>query len=137
METRVCSLQIACNGEPQPIENFPLRNRFTTRRQSYCKDCKAVVGKSWYERNKEHHVENVMANTRNAKQIAREFVRQYLLTHPCVGPDETGCPSHETDPSVLEFHHVGAKGWEDDCTRVRDRRHSRRNFPVYCSLCQL
>jgi hypothetical protein len=29
---------------------------------------------NWYEENKERHVENVMANTKNAKQAAREFV---------------------------------------------------------------
>jgi hypothetical protein len=91
--------------EEKDIEEFPLRNRFTTRRQSYCKDCKAKMGKNWYAENKERHVENVMANTKNAKQAAREFVYQYLLTHPC---SECG----ESDPAVLEFHHVGEKSWE-------------------------
>ncbi len=98
---RTCSM---CNEE-KDINEFPLRNQFTTRRQSYCKDCKAKMGKNWYENNKEHHVENVMANTKNAKQTAREFVYQYLLTHPC-----KGCG--EADPAVLEFHHVGEKSWE-------------------------
>lgn len=108
METRVCS---KC-GIPKPIEEFRLRNRFTRRRQSYCTECGSKMGADWYERNKAHHVENVKANTKNAKQLAREFVYQYLLTHPCAGPDGTGCPYHETDPAVLEFHHVGEKGWE-------------------------
>ena len=63
------------------------------------------MGADWYERNKEQHVQNVMANTRNAKQLAREYVYQYLLTHPC-----TNCG--ETDPAVLEFHHIGEKDKE-------------------------
>jgi hypothetical protein len=70
------------------------------------------MGASWYERNKEHHLGNVMVNTKNAKQAAREFVYEYLLTHPCVGPDGNGCPYNETDPAVLEFHHVGEKDKE-------------------------
>ena len=98
---RICSM---CREE-KDIEEFPLRNQFTSRRQSYCKDCKAKMGKNWYEENKERHVENVMANTKNAKQVAREFVYRYLLTHPC-----TSCG--ESDPAVLEFHHVGKKTWE-------------------------
>lgn len=101
MDTKVCS---QCKKE-KPIEEFRLRNRFTQRRQSYCTECGSKMGKNWYDRNKEHHVENVMANTRNAKQLAREYVYQYLLTHPC-----TNCG--ETDPAVLEFHHVGEKDKE-------------------------
>jgi hypothetical protein len=101
MNPRVCSM---C-GQEKDINEFPLRNRLSSRRQSYCKDCKAIMGKNWYENNKEHHVENVMSNTRNAKQAAREFVYEYLLTHPC---SQCG----ESDPAVLEFHHVGNKSWE-------------------------
>lgn len=101
MDTKVCS---QCKRE-KPIEVFRLRNRFTSRRQSYCTECGSKMGKNWYENNKEHHVENVMGNTRNARQSARDFVYQYLLTHPC-----SNCG--EADPAVLEFHHVGEKGWE-------------------------
>jgi hypothetical protein len=91
--------------EEKDIEEFPLRNRFGPRRQSYPKNCKAMMGADWYERNKEHHVENVMANTKTAKRLAREFVYQYLRTHPC-----TKCG--ENDPAVLEFHHIGEKDKE-------------------------
>jgi hypothetical protein len=101
METRVCS---KC-GIAKPVEEFRLRNRFTKRRQSHCTDCGSKMGADWYERNKEQHALNVRANTKNAKQAAREFVYQYRLTHPC-----TGCG--ESDPAVLEFHHVGEKDKE-------------------------
>lgn len=101
METRICSM---CNEE-KDIEAFPLRNQFTSRRQSHCKDCKSKMGKNWYAENKEHHVPNVRENTKRAKQAAREFVYLYLLTHPC-----TICG--ETDPAVLEFHHMGEKDKE-------------------------
>ena|SRR5690242_13322009 len=108
METKICS---QCKRE-KPIEEFRLRNRFTRRRQSYCTECGSKMTGDWYERNKERHVENVMKNTKNARQIAREYVYEYLLTHPCQGtlPDGTACG--ESDPAVLEFHHVGEKGWE-------------------------
>ena len=98
METRVCS---KC-GLTKPVEEFRLRNRFTERRQSYCIECGSKMGASWYEKNKEHHMEHVRENQKNAKQTAREFVYEYLLTHPC-----TSCG--ESDPAVLEFHHVGEK----------------------------
>jgi hypothetical protein len=101
METKLCP---RCNLE-KPIEEFRLRNRFTTRRQSHCIECGLNMGASWYERNKESHAVNVRANTKKAKELAREYVYEYLLTHPC-----TKCG--ETDPAVLEFHHVGEKDKE-------------------------
>ena len=100
-----------CNIE-KPITEFRLRNQFTTRRQSHCIDCALKMGRKWYEENKERHVQNVRENTKKAKQVAREFVHQYLLAHPCQGPDGEGCPYQATDPAVLEFHHVGEKNWE-------------------------
>jgi hypothetical protein len=33
-----------------------------------------------------------------------------------VGPDGNGCPYNETDPQVLEFHHVGEK--DSEITRL-------------------
>jgi len=99
--------KIRCSmcGEKKDIEEFRLRNRFTTRRQSYCTECGSKMGKNWYAENKQRHVEHVMENTKNARVLARKFVYQYLLTHPC-----TTCG--EADPTVLEFHHVGEKDKE-------------------------
>ena len=105
METRVCS---KCNT-PKPIEDFRLRNRLTRRRQSYCNDCEKKMGADWYERNKEYQKANAGKHRDEYRQRAREYGWDYLSTHPCVGPDQTGCPYHETDPHVLEFHHVGNK----------------------------
>ena len=55
MITRVCT---RCNIE-KDIEEFPLRNQFTHRRQSYCKDCRKEYGANWYENNKEYQKENL------------------------------------------------------------------------------
>jgi hypothetical protein len=101
METKVCT----CCGIEKPIEEFPWKNMFTGKRHARCKTCTAELSGAWYEENKEHHVQNVRENTKKAKDLAREFIYQYLLIHPC-----TNCG--EKDPAVLEFHHVGEKDKE-------------------------
>jgi hypothetical protein len=98
MPTRICS---KC-GEEKDIEEFPLRNQFTQRRQSYCKDCKSIMGANWYEKNKEYQKENARTHRIGYRQAAKEYIWDYLMTHPC-----SKCG--ETDPHALEFHHVGEK----------------------------
>ena len=98
MPTRICS---KC-GLEKDIEQFPLRNQHTRRRQSYCIDCRSEMGKNWYQRNKEYQNANSKKHTAEYRDALREYLWNYLLTHPCA---ECG----ETDPVVLEFHHVGGK----------------------------
>ena len=95
MTTRVCT---KC-GEEKDIEEFPLRNQFTQRRQSYCKDCRSIMSANWYENNKDYQKANAKKHMTEYRENAKEYVWNYLLTHPCV---ECG----EPNPVVLEFHHI-------------------------------
>ena len=98
MSTRICS---KCNTE-KDINEFPIRNQLTQKRQSYCKVCRSSMGVNWYERNKDYQKENARKHRSEYRQRAKEFVWDYLLTHPCAH-------CGESDPHCLEFHHVGTK----------------------------
>ena len=102
MTTRICTM---CNQE-KGIEEFPLRNEFTTRRQSYCYSCGSKMGKNWYIENSDYQKENASKHRIAYRQALREFVLEYLLTHPCMS-------CGETDPAVLEFHHVRGEKLND------------------------
>ncbi len=95
-ETRVCT---KCGLPAQPIENFPWKSRLRGKRHAVCKTCTAKRSGDWYENNKERQIEYVRNNNRNYRENARQFIFEYLSTHPCV---DCG----ETDPTVLEFDHV-------------------------------
>jgi len=98
MTTRICT---KCNIE-KDIEEFPLRNQFTPRRQSYCITCRSEMGKNWYENNKDYQKANSKKHSTEYRGAMREYLWNYLLTHPC---ESCG----EKDPVVLEFHHTGEK----------------------------
>ncbi len=98
MSTRTCT---RCSIE-KDIEEFPLRNRFTLRRQSYCKDCRKLYDREWYSRNKPYQKENARKNSTRYRDNIREYIYNYLLTHPC---EMCG----ESNPVVLEFHHLHSK----------------------------
>ena len=101
MDTKVCT---SC-GEEKPIEESPWKSIIRRKRHARCKTCTAQDSGSWYESNQEHHKENVKVNRQISKQRARDYVYQYLLTHSC-----SNCG--ESDPRVLEFHHVHGKDRE-------------------------
>lgn len=108
MDTKVCT---SCDIE-KPIEEFPWKSIIRRKRHARCKTCTAQDSGSWYAENKDHHKENVKVNRQKSKERARDYVYQYLLTHPCQGAVPEGCPYRETDPRVLEFHHVHGKDRE-------------------------
>jgi hypothetical protein len=86
----------------KPIEEFGWKDRTINKRHAVCKECTAKRSSEWYYNNREHHIQSVKANSDSYRNQAREYVYQYLSNHPCV---ECG----ETDPIVLEFHHLGNK----------------------------
>jgi len=98
MTTKVCT---KCFQE-KPIDEFPLRSRFTGRRHSHCKECVAKISGQWYENNRDRQRENAKRHRVVYRQTAREYIWDYLLNHPCIS-------CGERDPCVLEFHHARGK----------------------------
>ena len=94
-----------CNhcGIEKDEEEFNWRYKTLGVRHKTCRDCAHGFNKDYYEGDaKERHLQQVKERAEAAREAAREYVYQYLLSHPC---EECG----ETDPRVLEFHHVGQK----------------------------
>jgi len=91
-QLRTCS---RCR-EPKTFDNFYKKRKGL---QPYCKPCHLAVGKERYEGRREAHIAKVGENRRRRKQIIRDWLAEYLATHPCV---DCGI----TDIRVLEFDHV-------------------------------
>jgi hypothetical protein len=99
MATKICN---HCGLEKNE-EEFNWRYKALGVRNPACRDCQHAFNKDYYEGDaKEKHLKQIKERTEAAREVARDFVYQYLLTHPC-----QSCG--ERDPNVLEFHHVGSK----------------------------
>ena len=91
MKQCVCCLQWKDENE------FNWRYRVLGIRYGTCRDCQKRHQDNRYQKPRDQELERVSEGT-------REYVYNYLLTHPC-----TACG--ESDPKVLEFHYIGGKGW--------------------------
>jgi hypothetical protein len=69
-----------------------------------CRECHSGDRDSWYQKHRYQELETVKTRKHGVREEAREYVSNYLSTHPC-----TICG--ESDSDVLEFHHIGGKGW--------------------------
>ena len=78
------------------MEEFAFSNRILKTRQKHCRSCMSKFNKASYEKADK---EKIYDNRRKRAEAARQYVWDYLSTHPCV---DCG----ESDPRLLEFDHV-------------------------------
>lgn len=91
---KVCT---SCHTE-QPLANFHKRTRSPDGKQPTCKVCASSRAKTYYDSTPEQSERRKASNDR-MRQLAREFIIEYMRTASCV---DCG----EDDPVVLEFDHV-------------------------------
>src|SRR5215212_3292810 len=108
MTTRICT---RC-GLEKDIEEFPLRNRFTSRRQSYCMTCRSEMGKEWYENNKDYQ----KANARKHSTEYREAIRAKTMAGHQVQVDVKFLQlKDQAGKTVKRYQYTDI----DDATRIR------------------
>jgi len=112
----------------KPIEEFGWKDRSINKRHAVCKECTAKRSSEWYYKNREHHIQNAAGNSKSYRAQAGEYIYQYLLDHPCV---DCG----ETDPIVLEFHHLGDKS--DDVASMVGRGYSLEKIKAEIEKCDV
>jgi hypothetical protein len=99
-------------GILKPMEEFGWKDQPRGKRHAVCKTCTAIRSSNWYYHNQDRQKDNVKRNNQNYRELARTFILEYLIMHPC-----SNCG--EADPRVLEFHHEGEK--ENEVSRLIGR----------------
>lgn len=85
-------------GRERPIAEFPIKNKQTGRRGTWCRACRSAYGKLHYETNREKYRSRTRARRHNERDSYWSWLMTYLASHPCV--DCGGI-----DPVVLQFDH--------------------------------
>jgi hypothetical protein len=95
METQVCN---HCFQEKLVCE-FNWRYKTLGIRAATCRECKNAQQSAYYNKNQVAERDRLRRQKANNQAAIREYIWQFLLSHPCV---DCG----ENDPTVLEFDHV-------------------------------
>lgn len=85
-----------------PLKNFNKNKSTKDGLHRACRKCKAKYQRRWYKKHKKEHIVRTTVARKKARAILLVYLKEYLLSHPCV---DCG----ETDPVVLEFDHVRGK----------------------------
>lgn len=79
MSKKVC---VTCSKEKDE-EEFNWRYKHLGVRHKTCRECHHGFQDNWYQKNKDHHLENVRDRKKRVRDEAREYVWNYLSKHPC------------------------------------------------------
>lgn len=93
-----------CNkcGHERKLRDFSFKYKKRNIRGTICKFCIRKYTKKHYKDNSVTYKRHAKKNTKRYRAEARDFIWEYLSTHPCV---DCG----ESDPIVLEFDHIRDK----------------------------
>lgn len=97
-DMKICQ---TCN-ETKPLTEFHKNARLKDGYQRYCISCRAKIDRKHYLKTRESHKDIRNSRRADSQRRNREYVRAYLLEHPCVD-----CGN--TDLRVLEFDHLRDK----------------------------
>lgn len=95
-----------CNKckKSKPITLFSFRDKILGVRKKRCKSCDKKYRKEYYHSNSTNAKEYALISNRKIRLRNKQFIWDYLKTHPCVD-------CSENDPFVLEFDHQRDKSY--------------------------
>lgn len=91
--------QCAHCKEFKPLDQFAWNNKLLGTRQKHCRKCMKKFNQESYGRRSQDKKEQVREDRKRKYDEARQYIWDYLSTHPCA-------KCGQSNPIVLEFHHV-------------------------------
>ena len=98
--------QCAHCKEFKSLEEYAWSNKILKLRQKHCRDCMRKFNRQSYERRTPERQKQVKEDKRRRITEAKQYIWDYLSSHPCTGDGKSPCPYNENNPVVLGFDHV-------------------------------
>ena len=111
------------------LDEFAYSNRILKSRQKHCRACMSDFNKASYNKRKTEYRQNIYDNREKRRLDNRQFVWDYLSTHPCV---DCG----ERDPRLLEFDHVRGNK-KENISQLATGRYSIETIQKEISKCEV
>lgn len=93
-------MKLCTNCQQQKSESdFNYKNKNKKKLHSKCKECQSKYSKKHYIDNKDVYIKRSRLSNNSLRQRNRTFLKQYKEQRGC-------CACHETEPYVLDFHHI-------------------------------
>jgi hypothetical protein len=121
--------QCAHCKEFKHLDEFAYSNRILKSRQKHCRACMSDFNKASYNKRKTEYRQNIYDNREKRRLDNRQFVWNYLSTHPCV---DCG----ERDPRLLEFDHVRGNK-KENISQLATGRYSFETIQKEISKCEV
>lgn len=98
--------------ETKNIEEFNWQYKALGIRHDTCRECMKWFVRRYFQGDAhDEHLKNVNERKKVAREVARQYMWDYLLTHPCIS-------CGESDPRILEFHHRDAAQKDKDVAKM-------------------
>lgn len=99
------------------ISNFNWKLKKANKRSSKCKTCTNEYCRKHYQDNKELYKERSKFHTRRYAKEGRKLIYEFKLSNPCAS-------CSESNPVVLEFHHIDPKKKRNDVSNMATHGYS-------------
>ena len=103
--------------EVYKISDFSWKIKNKGVRSNKCKPCTNEYSKAHYKLYKHDYIERSRKNTKKYREEGRNLIYEFKLGNPC-----TSCG--ETNPIVLEFHHLDPKTKRNDVSNMATHGYS-------------
>src|SRR6266540_1541510 len=75
-------------GQLKPLDEFAIKNKKTSLRRVWCRDCARAYGREHYRKNKPMYLAKNARRRQTERPRVRAMIDAYLREHPCV---DCGC----------------------------------------------